>query len=156
MFLLLLAFWVLLNGRITAEILILGVLICGAVYAVSCKVLGYDPKQELRYAKKIPGALRYLVILVWEVIKAGLQVMALTLSPDAKEVEPRLVYFKSPVETDTGKVILSNSITLTPGTITVAMSDNELVVHCLDKGLAIGLENSSFERLLLKIEKEEG
>jgi signal peptidase I len=45
MFLLLLAFWVLLNGRITAEILILGVLICGVVYGWCCKVLGYEPKQ---------------------------------------------------------------------------------------------------------------
>ena len=152
MFLLLLAFWVLLNGRITAEILILGVLICGVVYGLSCKVLGYDPKQELRYAKKIPGALRYLVILVWEVIKAGLQVMALTLSPDAKEVAPRLVYFKSPVATDTGKVILSNSITLTPGTITCGVGKDMFCVHALDERFAGGMEDSVFVTEIHKLE----
>ena len=152
MFLLLLAFWVLLNGRITAEIMILGVLICGVVYGWCCKVLGMNPKQELRYAKKIPGALRYLVILVWEVIKAGLQVMALTLSPDGKEVKPRLVYFKSPVATDTGKVILSNSITLTPGTITCGVGKDLFCVHALDGRFAGGMEDSVFVTEIHKLE----
>ena len=152
MFLLLLAFWVLLNGRITAEIMILGVLICGVVYGLCCKVLGMNPKQELRYAKKIPGALRYLVILVWEVIKAGLQVMALTLSPAAKEVKPRLVYFKSPVATDTGKVILSNSITLTPGTITCGVGKDLFCVHALDGRFAGGMEDSVFVTEIHKLE----
>ena len=152
MFLLLLAFWVLLNGRITAEIMILGVLICGVVYGWCCKVLGMNPKQELRYVGKIPGALRYLVILVWEVIKAGLQVMALTLSPDGKEVKPRLVYFKSPVATDTGKVILSNSITLTPGTITCGVGKDLFCVHALDGRFAGGMEDSVFVTEIHKLE----
>ena len=152
MFLLLLAFWVLLNGRITAEILILGVLICGVIYGWCCKVLGLRPAQELRYAKKIPGALRYLVILVWEVIKAGLQVMALTLSPRAKEVAPRLVYFKSPVATDNGKVILSNSITLTPGTITCGVGKDLFCVHALDESFAGGMEDSVFVTEIHKLE----
>ena len=49
-------------------------------------------------------------------------------------------------------VLLANSITLTPGTITVALEDNEYTVHCLDRRFGEGLADSSFVRLLHKIE----
>lgn len=154
MFLLLLAFWVLLNGRITAEILILGLLICGVIYGWCCKVLGMNWRRELDLARRIPGAIKYLVILVWEVLKAGFQVMALTLSLKAKEVEPRLVYFKSPVKTEIGKVILSNSITLTPGTITCGVGDDLFCVHALDGQFAGGMEDSVFVTEIRKLEEQ--
>lgn len=154
MFLLLLAFWILLNGRITAEILILGVLICGAVYAAGAKTLGFTVKRELALVRHIPGAIKYLIILVWEVIKAGLQVMALTLSPEVEEVEPRLVYFKNPVRTTIGKVILSNSITLTPGTITCGLSEDGFCVHALDGRFASGMEDSVFVQEIHELEEQ--
>lgn len=153
MFLLLLAFWVLLNGRITAEIMILGLLICGVIYGWCCKVLGLDPKRELRYVRRIPGAVKYLLILVAEVIRAAVDVMLLTLSPKSQEVKPRLVYFKSPVETDTGKVILSNSITLTPGTITCGVGDGVFCVHALDEKFAGGMDASVFVTEIHKLEE---
>lgn len=49
-------------------------------------------------------------------------------------------------------MLLANSITLTPGTITVALEDNEYTVHCLDRRFGEGLADSSFVRLLHKIE----
>ena len=53
------------------------------------------------------------------------------------------------------EVILANSITLTPGTITVSLEDNRFCVHCLDRELAEGMENSVFVELLKKMEAEE-
>lgn len=153
MFFLLFAFWLLLNGRVTVELVVLGLLICGVLYAWCCRVLGFQWKREWELARRTGGAVRYLVILVWEVIKAGLQVMALTLSPRAKEVEPRLVYFKSPVDSDIGKVILSNSITLTPGTITCGVGEDLFCVHALDGQYAGGMEDSVFVREIRKLEE---
>ena len=152
MFLLLLAFWLLLNGRITAEIVVLGILICGVIYGWCCRVLKFSPKREADLARRTLFAVKYLFLLVWNVVLSGLQVMALTLSPKVKEVEPRLVFFKSPVRSEIGKVILSNSITLTPGTITVGLEGNEFYVHCLDKEFAEGMESSIFVELLEKME----
>ena len=152
MFWLLLAFWLLLNGRITAEILILGVLICGVIYGWCCKVLGFHPKRELALARRVLGAVKYLLILVWEVVKAALDVMVLTLSPKAKEVQPRLVYFKSPVRSDIGKVMLSNSITLTPGTITCGVGEDLFCVHALDGKYAGGMDESVFVTEIRKLE----
>jgi multicomponent Na+:H+ antiporter subunit E len=98
------------------------------------------------------GAVKYLLILVWEVIKAALDVMVLTLSPKAKEVQPRLVYFKSPVRSDIGKVMLSNSITLTPGTITCGVGEDLFCVHALDGKYAGGMDESVFVTEIRKLE----
>jgi len=52
-------------------------------------------------------------------------------------------------------MLLANSITLTPGTITVSLDDDEYTIHCLDASLAEGLENSEFEKALMKLEMED-
>ena len=69
-------------------------------------------------------------------------------------VEPVIVHVHTNLKTVTARVILANSITLTPGTITVSMTDDNLLVHCLDKSLAEGMEDSAFVKLLEKMEKE--
>ena len=56
------------------------------------------------------------------------------------------------LKTEMARVMLANSITLTPGTITVSLTDQELLVHCLDKSLAEGMEDSEFVKLLEKLE----
>ena len=56
------------------------------------------------------------------------------------------------MKADFGKAILANSITLTPGTITVHVRDDLFMVHCLDRELAEGLEDSEFEQRLEKME----
>ena len=69
-------------------------------------------------------------------------------------MEPVIVKVHTNLKTETARVILANSITLTPGTITVSLVDQELLVHCLDKSLAEGMEDSEFVRLLEKLEGE--
>jgi multicomponent Na+:H+ antiporter subunit E len=65
------------------------------------------------------------------------------------------VYFDADLKSELAKVMLANSITLTPGTITVSVEDNHYCVHCLDRELGAGIENSVFVELLEKIEEEE-
>ena len=59
------------------------------------------------------------------------------------------------LKSETAKVMLANSITLTPGTITVSLEDDTLLVHCLDKTLSEGMEDSEFVKMLEKLEGEE-
>ena len=68
-------------------------------------------------------------------------------------MEPVIVRVHTDLKSETARVILANSITLTPGTITVSMTDNDLLVHCLDKSLSEGMEDSVFVRLLKKMEE---
>jgi multicomponent Na+:H+ antiporter subunit E len=68
------------------------------------------------------------------------------------EIEPQLIHFIVPLQTSIAKVILANSITLTPGTITVSLEGNEYRVHCLDSDLAEGISESVFVKKLIKME----
>jgi multicomponent Na+:H+ antiporter subunit E len=70
------------------------------------------------------------------------------------EVEPKIVYFKTNLKKEVSKVVLANSITLTPGTITVTLEEDEYCVHCLDKELAEGIDSSIFVSLLTKLEEK--
>ena len=146
--------WLIFNGRVTLEIVIFGVVISAAVFAFVCKFMGHSIKKELRIYKKVPGLLKYIFILFIEIIKANLTVTKLILT--RKEVtEPTLVRVHTNLKSETAKVMLANSITLTPGTITVSMEGDTLLVHCLDKSLSTGMDESDFEKMLEELEGEE-
>ena len=63
------------------------------------------------------------------------------------------IRFRTDLKTAPARILLANSITLTPGTITVSLEENEYVVHCLDKELAKGINNSLFVTLLKRLER---
>ena len=89
--------------------------------------------------------------MLTEILKANLATSMAILSYE-KEPHPVLVRFRTKLRSRITRVLLANSITLTPGTITVALEGDELTVHCLDESMSLGLENSAFEQLLLKME----
>lgn len=152
MFLLLFAVWLMLNGRITVEIVSLGLALCAVLYWAAWRLLGFSPRRELSLFRRLPQAIAYLLLLVWNVLVSNVQVMAVILSPRAGRVEPRLVRFQSPVKTSLGEVILANSITLTPGTFTAGLFDGQYCVHALDESFAGGMEDSGFVRAIRNME----
>ena len=147
MFLLLFCVWVILNGRITLEICILGILVSAAVFAFLCRFLDYSVKKELLLFRLFPLFVRYLWVLVEEIVKANVCVLKIILSPELQP-EPAVVYFDTRLKSGIARVMLADSITLTPGTITVSLEGNHYCVHCLDRELAQGLEDSVFVELL--------
>ena len=92
-----------------------------------------------------------MAVLLFEIIKANFAIIKLVLAPEI-EVEPCLVKFNTPLKSEGARVALANSITLTPGTITVSLEGSELLVHALNREIADGLEDSLFERLLTRME----
>ena len=98
-------------------------------------------------------AFSYLGFLAGEIVKAGLGVLRLIWSP-RMEPEPELISFRTRIKSEFGKAILANSITLTPGTVTVHTREDLVMVHCLDQDMARGLENSAFERRIRSMEGE--
>lgn len=146
--------WVIFNGRLTVEITLFGIAVAGAMFAFVCRFMDYSPRKELLFYKKIPVFVQYLYCLVKEIIASNLVVSRMILTRK-ETVEPVIVRVHTDLKTETAKVILANSITLTPGTITVSLSGQELLVHCLDRSLAEGMEDSVFVRLLRKMEEED-
>ncbi|MCI8961066.1 MAG: Na+/H+ antiporter subunit E [Lachnospiraceae bacterium] len=153
MFLLLFCVWVILNGRITLEICILGILVSAAVFAFLCRFLDYSVKKELLLFRLFPLFVRYLWVLVEEIVKANVCVLKIILSPELQP-EPAVVYFDTRLKSGIARVMLADSITLTPGTITVSLEGNHYCVHCLDRELAQGLEDSVFVELLEEMENK--
>ncbi len=154
MFCILFAVWLILNGKITLEICIFGVCISAVLLYFMCRFMDYRLKSEVLLFLLIPWFLRYGWVLVKEIVKANVEVLKIILSPDMQP-EPAIVYFDTELKTGLAKVLLANSITLTPGTITVSVEENRFCVHCLDRELAVGLEDSVFVELLEELEREE-
>ena len=152
MLLLLFALWLVFNGKVTLEIVAFGIVLSLAVYLFCCKFLEYSPKRELCALRLLPQGIGYFFVLIWEIVKANCTAVSLIVSPKY-EVEPVLVTFRTELKTDLAKTILANSITLTPGTIAVELTEEEFKVHCLDKEMSEGLPDSVFVRLLMKMEK---
>ncbi len=152
MYLLFFAAWVIFNGKITAEIVVMGLVIAAAVFAFMCKFMDYSLQKEKLFYQKIFLFLGYVIVLVKEIIKANVGVVQIVLSRN-EIPEPILVKFRTTLKSETARVILANSITLTPGTITVSLEGDELTVHCLDKSLADGMEDSIFVKMLERMEK---
>jgi multicomponent Na+:H+ antiporter subunit E len=144
--------WVVFNGRLTLEIALFGVVVSCAVYAFICKFMDYSPQKELRFYKKIPLFFQYIWCLLREIVSANIAVCRMILTR-RERIEPVIVHVHTDLKTQTGRMLLANSITLTPGTITVSMTDTELLVHCLDKSLSEGIEDSAFVHLLHKLEE---
>lgn len=144
--------WVVFNGRLTLEIALFGVAVAGAVFAFICRFMDYSLEKELRFYRRMPAFFQYLYHLIKEIILANLGVCRMILTRK-EQMEPVIVHVHAKLKSETARVILANSITLTPGTITVSLTDDNLVVHCLDKSLAEGMEDSIFVRLLQKMEE---
>lgn len=152
MYLLFFLIWIIFNGQITWEIAVFGVVIAAVMYLFICKFMGYRPQMDLILAKKFFLILQYVYVLVKEIIKANYAVIKMIMS-SRYELEPAVVRFKTDLKTTPARILLANSITLTPGTITVSLEGDEYVVHCLDKELAKGINSSMFVTLLERLER---
>jgi len=152
MYILLLLFWIILNGKITTEILVFGVVLSAAIFWFMCKYLEYSPRYELCVARNTLWIIVYFFVLIIEIFKAAIAVYKRVYSRKI-EIQPQMVFFDVDIESEFLRFVLANSITLTPGTITVDVDDNHFCVHALDYTLAEGVENSVFIKLLKKMEE---
>lgn len=155
MFVGLLLLWIIFNGKVTVEILIFGLVICSAICGLLCKITDrnffeYDKK----ILKKMYYRVRYYGILTVEIVKANLQIMDIILTPGEIEIEPVLSEFNSNIKHSSLNVLLANSITLTPGTITVDLDKDRFLVLGIDTSFNEGLDESVFVKELKKMDDE--
>lgn len=153
MYLLYFLLWVIYNGKFTLEICLFGLVIAAVLLVFSCKFMNYSLAKERRVYKNAFLFLRYCCLLVKEIVKANVRVIHMILTQE-EEIEPVLVRFRTDLKTNMGKALLANAITLTPGTITVALEDSEYTVHCLDDNMAEGINENEFVEYIRKFEEE--
>ena len=148
--LLLFILWIILNGRITLEIILFGIAVSALVLLFSMRVLGWRPSTDAAIITNAAVLALYFLNLIWEIIKASASVMDLLISR-GRQPDPVIVEFDSEFTSSFVNVLLANSITLTPGTYTVFHKKNHFAVHCLIPEFAEGIEDSSFVRILRKL-----
>jgi multicomponent Na+:H+ antiporter subunit E len=145
MFIILILLWLMFNGRFALDVLISGVLISAAVEWFAVTFCRWDVAKELAWLKVIPRMLAYAGLLVKEIVVANLQVIRLILDPKLEEkIHPQMVRFPVGLKTSFTRMLLANSITLTPGTITVRLHPDTFVVHALTPDMGKDLEHCSF------------
>jgi multicomponent Na+:H+ antiporter subunit E len=129
-FLILFGFWVLLSGKydffhLTHDLLFANARV-GDVRVIFQRFIAYIPW------------------LLYQIVSSNIHVALVALSKK-KPIDPRIIRFKTKLESDISWVTLANSITLTPGTITMDIKDGEFFVHALDKKVADDLHAGEME-----------
>ncbi len=148
-------FWMLLSGMFDAFHLFLGILASGAVAWFSAHLL--FPTGTVTFkASSLLGMLLYLPWLLWQILLANLQVARIVLHPRMMElINPQIVRFQTRLKTPFARVTFGQSITLTPGTITINIDDQEFTVYALTDDTAESLPGEMENRVLAALEKEQ-
>ena len=135
--------WIIFNGNITLEIALVGVFVTGLIYAFMCKFLNWSLKREFLIFRFAVFGLQYICILIIEIIKATAATIGMAFN-SKEEICPVVVSFDVNLEAEVFRVLLANSITMTPGTITVSLEGGHYTVHALDENFAVDIDKSIF------------
>lgn len=86
--------------------------------------------------------------LIREILISNLQVLGVILSPQRDRIQPHFLSVRVQQPTALGKVILANSITLTPGTVSVDLDDDRLLVHALTRETGQAVREGQLDALV--------
>ncbi len=152
-FLVMFGFWILLSGKFDLFHLTLGVLSSGLVSFLSADVLMYDTAKNDRLATAF-RFFAYIPWLLYQIVLSTIHVAYLALHPKMlDQIDPTIVTFKTKLKSNIARVALANSITLTPGTITIRIEDGVFYVHAISRKAAAGLPGEMEERLARVFER---
>ncbi|MCF7793119.1 MAG: Na+/H+ antiporter subunit E [Candidatus Cloacimonetes bacterium] len=129
LFITLFLIWILLTGLHPQELII------GAIVALIIMLIFLGSAEIFAEIKLTPKAfvfwLIYIFVFLWELIKSNLDVAFRVLNPKLP-INPGIVKVKTNLKSKIGRIILANSITLTPGTLTVETKDDFFYIHWID------------------------
>ena len=147
-FVILYVFWLIFSGHYDSLHLALGV-VCSFLVAVASHDLLI---QDVTVPNKLLKAWRFLHYVPWllyQVVLANLHVVALVIDP--RKIRPQVIRFKTELTSELALVSLGNSITLTPGTITMDIVDGEFFVHAVSDKVAQNLLTGEMEQRIAHV-----
>jgi len=147
-------FWVVLSGMFDAFHLTLGVISCLLVAQFSHDLLFYGDDNQ-SWVRGLWGFITYVPWLFYQIIIANMQVAYVVLHPRMFElIDPHVIRFKTKLKRPISKVIFAQSITLTPGTITVSIHDDEFSVYALTRNASESLPGEMENRVARALESD--
>lgn len=145
--------WLLWSGHYALHhplILTMGVWSCGfIVYLVSRLDIVDEEGLPIHLARHL---ILYIPWLLWAIFKANIDVAKRILSPKLP-IDPRIVRVTGTQKTDLCRVIFANSITLTPGTVSLDLDEEEIVVHALTEEAADDVQSGDMDRRVTALER---
>ncbi len=148
-------FWVAVSGSLKWPQLLVG--LAAAVFVTYFNrrlLITAEERPPVRF-KTVAWLIGYIFQLIFDIVKANFQVAWLVLHPKMP-IEPHMVSLDAGLNRVTARVLLANSITLTPGTLTVLADENQLLVHALTFKSGENLEQWPLIKRLQKMEEEDG
>ncbi|PRP97652.1 putative monovalent cation/H antiporter subunit E [Enhygromyxa salina] len=151
LFVSLMAFYVVLSGQIHSAFLMGAGLVCSAAITLLSKRLGIidDEGMPFRWWFR---TLKYLPWLLWQVFLANIDVLKRVWKIGQLDIQPQMITVPHELRTAYGVATYVNSITLTPGTVTVEVGKDELLVHALTTDAANDLLAGEMHRRVLAVE----
>lgn len=141
--------WLLASGHYTALLITFGVASCTGVVVLCRRMAIVDA--EAVPVHLLLRALRYVPWIVYQVVIANIDVARRVLFP-ASGITPQFFNVVATQRTDLGRVLYANSITLTPGTVSVVVFDDRITVHAISKEGADSLREGEMDRQVSRME----
>jgi multicomponent Na+:H+ antiporter subunit E len=137
--------WLLLSGKFDLFHMALGVISCTLVTVISGDL--FFREKQIGLKRRLGEAMRFVVYCFWllyQIVIANFHVVALALSPKfmANNFHAHIFTFKTSLKGEFAKFVLANSITLTPGTVTIRIYKDNFIIHAISKKAAGDLEGT--------------
>lgn len=148
--LVLFAFWMILSGRTETKFVVYGILTAVVTTWVTYPLLLVPNKDGSKkyyvFGFSIPKMIMYFFWLMWQLVLANIDVLLATTGQELN-IDPKVVRFRFRADNPMASVILANSITLTPGTVTMNVTDDGVYeIHALTVGAAAGVLDGGMQK----------
>ncbi|MFW6368554.1 MAG: Na+/H+ antiporter subunit E [Spirochaetota bacterium] len=151
-FVLLSAFWCMLTPAITPSSVLIGAVVSACTVIFFRDILFARDELPAYRVRTWPLYIRMLLRLLYEVIRANIDVAATVLNPRLP-IHPQFVWVPVDGESEFNRVVHSTCITLTPGTISVEVQEDFILVHALTDKAAAGVVDMFARATLLRVEE---
>lgn len=144
------AFWMALSGRTETKFVVYGIITAVVTTWVTYPLLLVPNKDGSKkyfvFGFSLPKMIMYFFWLMWQLVLANIDVLLATTAQELA-VDPKIVRFRFKADNPMASVVLANSITLTPGTVTVNVTDDGLYeIHALTVGAAAGVLDGGMQK----------
>jgi multicomponent Na+:H+ antiporter subunit E len=153
LFFLLFIFWLILSFKVSLSIVIIGFLVSAIVVFFNYDLIFNGSEVSKLTFRTIKRVIVLFFVLVFNIAKSNIEVAKIVLSKKMP-IDPGFVTIKNPLKKELNQALFANAITLTPGTLTVDMDKDKIVVHGLVKGQVSHLDGSSLENAFIALEEE--
>ncbi len=141
--------WLFLSGHFEPLLLTLGAFSCLLVVLIALRMEVIDHESHpIHLTPRLP---LYWMWLLWEIVKSNLAVARLILTPTLS-ISPTVIRVTATQQTDLGRVVYANSITLTPGTVSMSLDDDQITVHALTREMAENLQTGEMDHRVTRLE----